>query len=131
LFYKPHALSGVLWFETGLFGGVQPRRNEMPSEDNPNDRFGIPDQLIIDVMRAHRGLIRDGCYVPTRQEVANWTTERLHWHILGWWHESPSELIPSDEQVAAVVAVLRARPDAESKEIQDIIAQAPPPKSGD
>lgn len=100
----------------------------MPSDrSSPNDRFGVPAQLIIDVMKDHSGLIRDGCYVPTRREVATWPPERLWWHLLGWWHESPSALIPTDEQVAASVAVLRSRPDAASPEIQKIIEQAPRP----
>jgi hypothetical protein len=92
-----------------------------------NDRFGVSEQQIIDVMKSHRGIIRDGCYVPTRAEVASWPPERPHWHILGWWWESPSELIPDDGQVAAVVEILRNRPDADSPAIQAIIAQAPPP----
>lgn len=95
---------------------------------DPDDRFGVPDQLTIDVMKEHSGLIRDGCYVPTRREVATWAPERLWFHLLGWWHESPSALIPTDEQVAACVAVLRSRGDADSsEEIQEIIAQAPMP----
>lgn len=96
-----------------------------------DDRFGIPDERIIEVLRAHRGLIRDGCYVPTRGEVAEAPSEKLWNWLLGWWWESPSELIPTDEQVAAVLAILRARPDAESPQIQDIIAQAPPPADGE
>ena len=100
------------------------------ADDDPEDRFGVPVQRIIDVMKAHQGLIRDGCYVPTRREVATWPAERLWWHLLGWWWESPSELIPTDAQIAAVVYVLRSRPDANSKEIQNIIAQAPPASTG-
>lgn len=96
---------------------------------DPNDRFGVSDQLIVDVMKAHRGLIRDGCYVPTRHEVTTWPPERLHWHLLGWWWESPSELIPTDAQVAACVAVLQSRPDAGSPQIRAIIAQAPQPSA--
>lgn len=101
----------------------------MPDDQtDPDDRFGIPDQLIIEVMKEHSGLIRDGCYVPTRREVATWGAERLWFHLLGWWHECPRALIPTDEQVAACVAVLRGRPDADSPEIQEIIAQAPMPE---
>ena len=102
----------------------------MTDPRDPEDRFGVPVQRIIHVMEAHRGLIRDGCYVPTRKEVGTWPPERLWWHLLGWWHESPAELIPTDEQVAAVVEVLRQRPDADSPKIQEIIAQAPPPVDG-
>lgn len=99
----------------------------MAGDHDPNDRFGVPVQRIIDVMNEHRGLIRDGCYVPTRGEVYSWPPERLWWHLLGWWHESTSEVIPTDEQVAAVIMVLRSRPDADSREIEEIIAQAPSP----
>lgn len=94
---------------------------------DPEDRFGVPVQRIIDAVKAHAGLLRDGCYVPTRKEVATWPADRLWWHHLGWWHESPTELIPTDEQVAAVIHVLRQRPDADSSEIQEIMAEAPPP----
>jgi len=95
-----------------------------PSE--PADRFGIPEERIIAVIKAHHGVIRDGCCIPTRREVATLDTQRLEWILLGWWWESPTELIPNDQQVADVLAILRARPDAQSAEIQRIIAQAPP-----
>ena len=94
---------------------------------DPNDRFGVPDALIVEVIRAHRGVIRDGCYVPTRAEVAEAPADKLWGWLLGWFWESPSELIPTDTQVAEVVAILGARPDAATAMIQDIIAQAPPP----
>lgn len=97
------------------------------TEEPEDDRFGIPTDRIIEVIRAHRGLIRDGCYVPTRREVADAPAGQLWSWLLGWWWESPTELIPTDEQVADVVAVLRARPDAETADIREIIAQAPPP----
>ncbi|HEV2568236.1 hypothetical protein [Sphingomonas sp.] len=95
------------------------------------DRFDIPAQLIIDVIRAHRGIWRDGCYVPTRGEVAEAPAATLGAWLLGWWWESPAELIPTDAQVEAVLAILRARPDAASPEIRRIIAQAPPPSDGE
>lgn len=87
---------------------------------DPSDRFGIPDQRIIDVIRAHAGIWRDGCYVPTRAEVAGGPAELLWAWLLGWWHESPTELIPTDAQVAEVVAILRARPDAATPQIQPL-----------
>ena len=100
----------------------------MTTPPDPTDRFGIPDQRIIDVIRAHRGLIRDGCYVPTRREVTEAPAEKRWNWLRGWWWESPTELIPTDAQVAEVIAILLARPDAGSAEIQRIIAQAPPPE---
>lgn len=94
-------------------------------------RFGFTKEQIIAEMVDHRGLIRDGAYVPTRREVATWPAPRLRWHLLGWWWESPSGLIPNDRQVAESVAVLEARPDADSDQIREIIAQAPPPSAGE
>jgi len=99
--------------------------------DNSEDRFGFTKDQIVQAVLDHHGLIRDGCYVPTRHEVATWPPERLWWHLLGWWWESPAGLIPNDQQIADCVGVLRARPDADSKAIQDIIAQAPPPANGE
>jgi hypothetical protein len=101
-----------------------------PATPAGDDRFGVPDQRIIDVIRAHHSVWRDGCYVPTRAEVAEASPGRLWNWLLGWFWESPSELIPTDAQLAEVVAILRARPDADSPEIQKIIAQAPPPSDG-
>lgn len=99
----------------------------MPDDQDPNDRFGVPDPLIIDVIKAHRGIIRDGCCIPTRHEVATLKPWPHAWMLLVWWWEAPSELIPTDEQVAASVEILRQRPDADIRLIQDLIAQAPPP----
>lgn len=98
---------------------------------NPDDRFGIPPERILEVIRAHAGLIRFGCYVPTRREVAEGAADWLRNILLDWWWESPSELIPTDRQVAEVIAILRSRPDAGSATIQEIIAQAPPPEDGE
>lgn len=100
----------------------------MAEDHDPNDRFGVPDQLIKNIIKAHAGgILHAGCYVPTRHQVATLKPWPLVWMILGWWWESPSELIPTDEQVAACVEILRARPDADSRAIQDLIVQAPPP----
>lgn len=98
---------------------------------DPDDRFGVPTERILDVTRAHNGLIRFGCYVPTRREVADAGADWLWSILLDWWWESPTELIPTDKQVAEVLAILRSRPDATSGRIQEIIAQAPPPGDGE
>lgn len=98
--------------------------------NDPDDRCCVPTQLILDVIRAHGGAIRFGCYVPTRREVAEVEPGWLSNIMLDWWWESPSELIPTDEQVTDVLAILRARPDVTSARIQETIAQAPPPEDG-
>jgi hypothetical protein len=90
-----------------------------------DDRFGVPLELILKVITEHHGIIRAGCYVPTREEVACKDAAWLYSVLIDWWWESPTELIPSDEQVSEVLTVLRARPDAETPEIQRIIAEAP------
>lgn len=94
------------------------------TNDN-DDRFGVPEARIVEVIRKHRGIIRAGCYVPTRREVATASPERVHGWLLDWWWESPSELIPTDEQVAAAVAILKARTDAYNPLIQAVLAQIP------
>lgn len=102
------------------------------SEDQPDEeyRFGFTKEEIVAEIIVHKGMIRDGCYVPTKHEVATWPVDRLWMTLLGWWWESPSALIPNDFQVAESVAVLRARADAQSEGVQRIIAQAPPPADG-
>lgn len=88
-------------------------------------RFGVTEALIRQVLREHHGIIRAGCYVPTKAEVASASPERVHAWLLDWWWESPSELIPTDEQVAAAVAILKARPDADHPLLQALLADIP------
>lgn len=94
---------------------------------DPHDRFGVPDELIRRVIAKHAGLIRFGCYVPTRHEVATKPPAWLHSVVTDWFWESPEELAPDRRQVQDVVAILRARPDAEDPLITSIIADAPNP----
>lgn len=97
----------------------------MKSKD---DRFGISVDLIRKVISDHGRIIRAGCYVPTRGEVETKNTDWLYAVLIDWWWESPTELIPTDEQVSEVIAILRSRADADTPEIQRIIAGAPPPE---
>lgn len=90
-----------------------------------HDRFGVPESRIVEVILQHRGLIRTGCYVPTRAEVAHAAPEQVYGWVLDWWWESPSELIPTNEQVAAVVDILRSRPDADHPLIQALLPAIP------
>lgn len=76
-------------------------------------RFGVPELLIADVARRQPGgVMRCGLYVPTEHEVLTLPLDRLRPMLLEWLWESPSELIPSDEQAAALMRVLAARHDA-------------------
>jgi hypothetical protein len=89
--------------------------------NDPEDRFGMPDSAIRAACEAHSGILRGGMYVPTREEVATWPAETLTSILMDWMWESPSELIPSNEQIAEVLAILEARPDA--SELSEPIAE--------
>lgn len=84
------------------------------------DRFGMPESALEAAWEAHRGVLRSGMYVPTRAEVATWPVKRLTAVLMDWMWESPAELIPSNEQIAAVVEVLESRSDADT--LGEIIA---------
>ena len=92
---------------------------------DPEGRFGFTLDDIKDVIEEHRGMIRLGCYIPTREEVAGADREALCAALHDWWWESPTRLIPSDEQVNAVIEVLLQRPDADHPDIQRLIADRP------
>lgn len=96
--------------------------------ENREDRFGVKEDLIRRVLAKHTGLIRFGCYVPTRQEVATKPPEWIHSILNDWSWESPEELAPNVDQVQAALAILRARPDADHPLIQAIIVDAPYPE---
>lgn len=89
------------------------------------DRFGVPTEVISQLLDQHRGLIRLGCYVPTKKEVAIADPVWLEPVLSDWFWESPETIIPTYAQVCEVLAILRARPDADSEGIQRILAQAP------
>ena len=81
---------------------------------DPGDRFGIPDERIIEVIRAHEGLIRDGrCEARSRDAGAAASGLDLVGMVVG----SPTELIPTDDRVADVLQILRGRSDADSSDI--------------
>lgn len=67
----------------------------MTDKSSLNDRFGIAESTIIEVIEEHRGVIRAGCYVPTRGEVATKDASWLESVLIDWWWESPTALIPT------------------------------------
>lgn len=73
--------------------------------NSSKDRFGFTWDDIAAEIAAHAGIFRAGCYIPTRHEVATLDLEPLYSVLNDWWWESPSSLIPNDEQVDAVIAV--------------------------
>lgn len=80
-----------------------------------DDRFGVCDAALSAAQKAHGSsqTVRCGGYVPTRAEVRSMAPESLRPLLIEWMWESPSELIPTDEQIHDVKAVLEARPDAD------------------
>lgn len=91
-----------------------------------DDRFGMPKSAFLAAMRSH-GLdnpcIRSGMYVPTRGEVATADPAWLYPVLIDWFWESPSELIPTDEQILAVKKILLGRPDAEHPTIISLVSE--------
>jgi hypothetical protein len=105
---------------------MTPGRNEMK---NGSDRFGVDPELIGRVFRYHleAGVIRFGCYVPTRDEVATQPIEWLQNVVTDWFWESPEELAPDEQQCADVIRVLLDRTDADDPRIRSLIEGAPFP----
>ena len=101
-------------------------RNEM---ENGADRFGVDPELIGQVFKRHleAGVIRCGCYVPTRDEVSTQPVEWLQNVLTDWFWDSPQELAPDDEQCAAVIRILLDRPDADDPRIRSLVEGAPFP----
>lgn len=99
---------------------------QLATSKDPEDRFGMPESAFRAARESH-GLdnptIRSGMYVPTRREVAEKAAEWLYPVLIDWMWESPSELIPSNAQIAEVRSVMLARPDAADPAIAQIIAE--------
>lgn len=93
------------------------------------ERFGVSLELIRAVMTEHAGMIRAGCYVPTRAEVALKEPEWLYSVLTDWFWESPTDLIPIDAQIKDALRILRSRTDADHPLIQKIISEAPRARS--
>ena len=82
--------------------------------NDDQDRFGVPESAFAAAHKAHGSAptVRCGVYVPTRAEVRSMAPETLRPVLIEWLWESPTELIPTDEQISQVKAILEARPDA-------------------
>jgi hypothetical protein len=94
--------------------------------EDPDDRFGVSVERLRAAFEEHRGIIRAGCYVPTRREVATADADLVATWLEEWWWESPSLLIPDDDQIDAAIAVLRTRDDCDSQVLRELIEGRPP-----
>src|SRR3546814_7595268 len=82
---------------------------------DPDDRFGMPASAFKAARESHglnSPVFRAGMYVPTRHEVATLATAKLLPIVVDWMWESPSELIPNNDQISQLRAILLGRPDA-------------------
>ncbi len=90
----------------------------------PDDRFGMPASAFQAARESHgldSPVFRMGMYVPTRQEVATLPATQLLPIVIDWMWESPSELVPNNDQIAQLRAILLARPDASDVEVRELI----------
>ena len=96
-------------------------------EGGGEDRFGVNPTLIGRVFKHHldAGVIRFGCYVPTRNEVATKPIDWIANIVSDWFWESPEELAPGKDQVAAVIRILIGRPDADDPRILALVENTP------
>jgi hypothetical protein len=101
------ALAMIIHVTVWIFGGVQ-------LIDQDDDRFGIPKSAFLAAQASHGNaqIVRCGMYVPTRFEVGSMPVEALRSILTEWMWESPSELIPTNEQISEVITILEARQDA-------------------
>lgn len=91
---------------------------------DPNDRFGMPDSAFKAARESHglnSPVFRMGMYVPTRHEVATLPAVQLLPIVIDWMWESPSELIPNNDQISELRAILLARSDAAGPEVCELI----------
>lgn len=66
-------------------------------------------------------IFRAGMYVPTRREVAVLSTAELPPTVIDWLWEGPSGLIPNNDQISQLRAILLARFDAAEPQMRELI----------
>ncbi len=112
----PTNVDPITWSE--LFFEGRPaalfRQTAAQTLDNSDNRFGLSEADIAAAFSEHAdaGIMRAGCYVPTRSEVSTMAPAALIPLLQDWFWESPSQLIPSGDQEKAVIALLMQRSDA-------------------
>ena len=95
----------------------------MPDRKDKADRFGTSDAAFAAAREKHKHIFRTGMYVPTRAEVATMAPERLAQILDEWLWESPTELIPRDDQITQVLELLESRPDRQGPGVKNMIAE--------
>lgn len=93
----------------------------MPDVDDDNDRFGTSPEAFASAREKHKHIYRTGMHVPTRKEVATMAPDELYEIFDEWLWESPTELIPRNDQIEAALKILEAR--ADRRAVGHIIAE--------
>ena len=97
-------------------------KHHAPSDD---DRFGMPNGAFEAALNSHgrdSPVIRAGMYVPTRREVVTLAAATLAAIVIDWMWERPSALIPTNEQIGDLRAILLSRPHADQPGIRQLVA---------
>jgi hypothetical protein len=94
--------------------------------NDENDRFGMPQSAFDAAWEAHgknSPVYRCGMYVPTRAEVRDLPSDELWRIVIDWMWESPSELIPNNQQIASVRDILLGRKDASTDRVRSLVEE--------
>src|SRR5690349_20721835 len=89
-------------------------RQRCAMQPDSTDHLGIPNSAFEAAKESHgvdNPVDRVGMDVPMRAELLSVSPDTLHAMLIDWMWESPSELIPRNEEIAGVIALLRQRPD--------------------
>lgn len=78
---------------------------------NAGNRFGLHQHFLREVDPDFQRPDTSACYIPTRREVYLWPLPRLLPVLTHWFAQQTGPLVVSDEQRAAVYALLQQRPD--------------------
>ena len=80
----------------------------------PDDyRFGFDLDAMKAELEDHQPIFRMGCYIPTAREVLTMHPKDLEITLELWMWESPTMLIPNNEQIAEVITVIQSRHDVD------------------
>ena len=80
----------------------------------PDDyRFGFNLEDMKQEVEDHKPIMRIGCFVPSVKDVREMSVDDLRITLDLWLWESPTTLIPSDDQILEVISVLRTRTDVD------------------
>ncbi|MFZ6654022.1 hypothetical protein [Undibacterium sp. TJN19] len=79
-----------------------------------HERFGVPEENLNAAKKwaEKQNTEISHCYVPTRNEVAKLSSQKITKILVNWMCHSPVEIIPSRSQIVEVRDILLAREDA-------------------